>query len=329
MNNNEVYDDIYKAIENTTYYKAQVQAENYERSNELNEIEYNFKKLDKTEEIEKLNSSEYKEDLKNHYNSIDKSKVLDEYKETYRNQEELYIYKTENDIYNDNMLSKKYLENTQKLDYLENNMITPTEKYEVQAEVKSELLNEDSRETKKNAIEQEYSYYSEELYNKRVNHEDSEETQDNMLDKMAEKKLYNANDDIIKNNSKAIEYINENEKERLEKKVEQSKDFEKLHSKDMMWKIVKEESLNSEYLNKTDDNMLDARTNASNISTQIANNNRSQYAPKQINRNTSYNNAYQSLDKSKQITNTNYSESRENDSIEEDKKDKRDKGLSR
>lgn len=329
MEKNKVYEDIYKTIENTTYYKAQVEAENHERTNELKTIEDNFTKLDKSVEIDKLNSAEHKDGIKEYYNNIDKSKALTEYKESYRNQEELYIYQSQNDIYNDNMLSKKYFENTQKLDYLEKNIISPTEKYEVQSDVKSELLNEDIRETKKKTIEQEYSNFSEELYNKRENQEESEETQENMLDKMAEKKLYNANDDIIKNNAKVLHYINDNEKEKIDNKVEQSKNFEKLHSQDMMWKIVKEESLNSEYLTKTDDNMLDARANASNISTQVANNNRSQYAPKQMNRNTSYNNAYQSLDKSKQITNTNYTENRENDSIEDSRKDKRDKGMSR
>ncbi|MBF0747376.1 hypothetical protein IR073_06940, partial [Gemella sp. 19428wG2_WT2a] len=158
-----------------------------------------------------------------------------------------------------------------------------------------------------------YNQLSEKFYTNKDDKDKANEIQNEMIDTMAEKKLYSKNDETIQLKSKTIHDINEREKERLENKTEQAKKFEKLNGKSMMWKIVEQESLNSEHLTKNDDNMLDARVNASNINTQVANNNRSQYSSKQVTRNTSYNNAYKNLENSKQVTNVNYEEDRENE----------------
>ena len=309
MDREEIYNTVKDTVKHSSYFKAQVITENTERANEINNIETSMDQLNKLDKLDIEKSSEANKDFEN----MNYPDILEEYKKAYRLQEELYLYQINNNIYDDDNLTKKYYNNTNKLNELETNYLKTSDKYKTQLETKNIIFNDVHRNNKTLETNDKYNQLSEKFYTNKDDKDKANEIQNEMIDTMAEKKLYSKNDETIQLKSKTIHDINEREKERLENKTEQAKKFEKLNGKSMMWKIVEQESLNSEHLTKNDDNMLDARVNASNINTQVANNNRSQYSSKQVTRNTSYNNAYKNLENSKQVTNVNYEEDRENE----------------
>lgn len=309
MDREEIYNTVKDTVKHSSYFKAQVITENTERANEINNIETSMDQLNKLDKLDIEKSSEANKDFEN----MNYPDILEEYKKAYQLQEELYLYQINNNIYDDDNLTKKYYNNTNKLNELETNYLQTSDKYKTQLETKNIIFNDVHRNNKTLETNDKYNQLSEKFYTNKDDKDKANEIQNEMIDTMAEKKLYSKNDETIQLKSKTIHDINEREKERLENKTEQAKKFEKLNGKSMMWKIVEQESLNSEHLTKNDDNMLDARVNASNINAQVANNNRSQYSSKQVTRNTSYNNAYKNLENSKQVTNVNYEEDRENE----------------
>lgn len=315
MDREEIYNTVKDTVKHSSYFKAQVITENTERANEVNTIENVMDQLDKLDKLN-INSDSNKD-----YDNMNYSSILDEYKKAYQLQEELYLYQINNNIYDDEVLTKKYYNNTIKLNELETNHLKRSNLYETQLETKNSIFSDIHRNNQNTKITERYNRLSEDFYLNKDDKTKANNIQEEMVDTFAEKKLYSKNDETIKN-SPIIQDINEREKERLKNKVNQSKKFESLNGKSMMWKIVEQESLNSEYLTKNDDNMLDARVNAQNINSQVVNNNNSQYAGKQTNRNSSYNNAYKNLENSKQITNTNYFENNENDIMKEENKNK-------
>lgn len=309
MDRDEIYNTVKNTVKHSSYFKAQVIAENTERANEINNIETSMDQLNKLDKLDIEKSSEANKDFEN----MNYPDILEEYKKAYQLQEELYLYQINNNIYDDENLTKKYYNNTNKLNELETNYLQTSDKYKTQLETKNIIFNDVHRNNQTLETNDKYNQLSEKFYTNKDDKDKANEIQNEIIDTMAEKKLYSKNDETIQLKSKTIHDINEREKERLENKTEQAKKFEKLNGKSMMWKIVEQESLNSEHLTKNDDNMLDARVNASNINAQVANNNRSQYSSKQVTRNTSYNNAYKNLENSKQVTNVNYEEDRENE----------------
>lgn len=309
MDREEIYNTVKDTVKHSSYFKAQVITENTERANEINNIETSMDQLNKLDKLDIEKSSEANKDFEN----MNYPDILEEYKKAYQLQEELYLYQINNNIYDDDNLTKKYYNNTNKLNELETNYLKTSDKYKTQLETKNIIFNDVHRNNKTLETNDKYNQLSEKFYTNKDDKDKANKIQNEIIDTMAEKKLYSKNDETIQLKSKTIHDINEREKERLENKTEQAKKFEKLNGKSMMWKIVEQESLNSEHLTKNDDNMLDARVNASNINTQVANNNRSQYSSKQVTRNTSYNNAYKNLENSKQVTNVNYEEDRENE----------------
>lgn len=309
MDREEIYNTVKNTVKHSSYFKAQVIAENTERANEINNIETSMDQLNKLDKLDIEKSSEANKDFEN----MNYPDILEEYKKAYQLQEELYLYQINNNIYDDENLTKKYYNNTNKLNELETNYLQTSDKYKTQLETKNIIFNDVHRNNQTLETNDKYNQLSEKFYTNKDDKDKANEIQNEIIDTMAEKKLYSKNDETIQLKSKTIHDINEREKERLENKTEQAKKFEKLNGKSMMWKIVEQESLNSEHLTKNDDNMLDARVNASNINAQVANNNRSQYSSKQVTRNTSYNNAYKNLENSKQVTNVNYEEDRENE----------------
>lgn len=315
MDREEVYNTVKDTVKHSSYFKAQVITENTERANEVTTIENVMDQLDKLDKLN-INSDSNKD-----FDNMNYSSILDEYKKAYQLQEELYLYQINNNIYDDEVLTKKYYNNTIRLNELETNYLKRSDLYETQLETKNTIFNDNHRNKQNSKITERYNHLSEDFYSNKDDKIKANNVQEEMIGTIAEKKLYSNNDETIKN-SPIIQDINEREKERLKNKVSQSKKFESLNGKSMMWKIVEQESLNSEYLTKNDDNMLDARVNAQNINLQVVNNNNSQYAGKQTNRNSSYNNAYKNLEKSKQITNTNYFENNENDIMKEENKNK-------
>ncbi|MDE9962300.1 hypothetical protein P3T97_14055 (plasmid) [Mammaliicoccus sciuri] len=315
MDREEVYNTVKDTVKHSSYFKAQVITENTERANEVTTIENVMDQLDKLDKLN-INSDSNKD-----FDNMNYSSILDEYKKAYQLQEELYLYQINNNIYDDEVLTKKYYNNTIRLNELETNYLKRSDLYETQLETKNTIFSDNHRNKQNSKITERYNHLSEDFYSNKDDKIKANNVQEEMIGTIAEKKLYSNNDETIKN-SPIIQDINEREKERLKNKVSQSKKFESLNGKSMMWKIVEQESLNSEYLTKNDDNMLDARVNAQNINLQVVNNNNSQYAGKQTNRNSSYNNAYKNLEKSKQITNTNYFENNENDIMKEENKNK-------
>lgn len=318
MDREEIYNTVKDTVKHSSYFKAQVIAENTERANEINNIETSMDQLNKLDKLDIEKCSEANKDFEN----MNYPDILEEYKKAYQLQEELYLYQINNNIYDDDNLTKKYYNNTNKLNELETNYLKTSDKYKTQLETKNIIFTDIHRNNQNAKITEVYNRLSEDFYSNKDDKTKANNIQEEMIDTIAEKKLYSKNDETIQLKSKTIHDINEREKDRLENKTEQAKKFEKLNGKSMMWKIVEQESLNSEYLTKNDDNMLDARVNAQNINLQVVNNNNSQYASKQNNRNSSYNNAYKNLEKSKQITNTNYFENNENDIMKEENKNK-------
>lgn len=327
----EVYNDLHEVVERGSYFNAYVMNENKERRNEVSDIKTAMSELDKLDELEKVDKLNSVDNLESKYENLSNEEIKEVYKELYEKQENMYLYNANNNIYDDKILSQQYLDNTQKLNYLEENIVDTTSKYELQADVKNNIFNVDRYEQKIEDSNKQYQQLTQQLYEAKTNNLDKNDIEQELFDKMANKKLYSHNQKFINDHKDELKEINNNEQKRLNNRKEQSKSLDNLYSKDIMWKIVEEQGKNKAFLNKDDENVLDARANANTINTQKANNNKALSGSNQVIRNKSYNNAYTNLNQSNRINNTNYIQDKQNDSSERNNRDKRDKskGISR
>ncbi|MEB7678028.1 hypothetical protein NGB25_13045 [Staphylococcus saprophyticus] len=327
----EVYNDLHEVVERGSYFNAYVMNENKERRNEVSDIKTAMSELDKLDELEKVDKLNSVDNLESKYENLSNEEIKEVYKELYEKQENMYLYNSNNNIYDDKILSQQYLDNTQKLNYLEENIVDTTSKYELQADVKNNIFNVDRYEQKIEDSNKQYQQLTQQLYEAKTNNLDKNDIEQELFDKMANKKLYSHNQKFMNDHKDELKDINNKDQERLKNRKEQSKSLDNLYSKDIMWKIVEEQGKNNAFLNKDDENVLDARANANTINTQKANNNKALSGSNQVIRNKSYNNAYTSLNQSNRINNTNYIQDKQNDSSERNNRDKSDKskGISR
>lgn len=327
----EVYNDLHEVVERGSYFNAYVMNENKERRNEVSDIKTAMSELDKLDELEKVDKLNSVDNLESKYENLSNEEIKEVYKELYEKQENMYLYNSNNNIYDDKILSQQYLDNTQKLNYLEENIVDTTSKYELQADVKNNIFNVDRYEQKIEDSNKQYQQLTQQLYEAKTNNLDKNDIEQELFEKMANKKLYSHNQKFMNDHKDELKDINNKDQERLKNRKEQSKSLDNLYSKDIMWKIVEEQGKNNAFLNKDDENVLDARANANTINTQKANNNKALSGSNQVIRNKSYNNAYTSLNQSNRINNTNYIQDKQNDSSERNNRDKSDKskGISR
>lgn len=328
----EIYNDLYDVVERGSYFNAYVMNENNERREEVSDIKTAMSELDKLDDLEKINSINSEDNLESMYKDLSQEDLKKTYKDLYEKQENIYLYKIDNDIFNDKVLSQQYLDNSQKLNYLEENIVDTTTKYELQAEVKNDLFNENKYEQKIENSSIQSQELTEQLYKAKHQGLDTNDIENDLFNNMANKKLYTHNQNFINKHSEELTDINNKEQKRLNNRKEQSKSLDNLYSKDIMWKIVQEQEKNSVYLKSDDYNVLDARANANTIMQQKSKQQMAKTSSTQVLRNKSYNNAYTSLDNSKRVNNTNHvqdEENQERDKNEKQERNSKNKGITR
>lgn len=328
------------SVKNISFYNAYKIQEHSSRETEILDEQKNLMNLDQKDRVENINEELSKDSLDKKYYDMSKTEQLETYKDLYKMQEHYYIYNIQNQSTKDNFISDNQLRNLKELDYLEKHVLSDNEKYNAQFESNQDILNQNSIKDKLDTTQKQYQEQSQILFQNTTNDEDIEELQDTTKRILADKKVLDNNSKFIENNYDALSNVNQKEEERLKRKQRESKEIEKLHSKDIMWKIVEEQGKNNQYLTEDGEQTLDARANSDNIFRQITTNDSAQYSSKQISRNQSYTNAYTSLQYSQRVSTANYTQQKEdqyndkqqeqkNDTIQEkDDKQQRRKGMS-
>lgn len=328
------------SVKNITFYNAYKIQEHSSRETEILDEQKNLMDLDQKDRIESINEDLSKDNLDQKYSDMNKVEQLETYKDLYKMQEHYYIYNIQNDSKKDGFISDNQLRNLKELDYLEKHALSDNEKYNAQFESNQDILNQDSIKNKLDTTQKQYHEQSKILFQNSNNEEDVEEIQDKTKRILADKKVLDNNSKFIENNHEDLSNININKEEHLKRKQRESKEIEKLLSKDIMWKIVEEQGKNNQYLTEDGEQTLDARANADNIFRQISTNDSAQYSSSQMSRNQSYTNAYTSLQHSQRVSTANYTQQKEdqyndkqqeqkNDNIQEkDQKQQRRKGMS-
>lgn len=328
------------SVKNISFYNAYKIQEHASRETEILDEQKNLMNLDQKDRVDSINNDLSKDSLDKKYSDMSKTEQLEAYKDLYKMQEHYYIYNIQNDSTKDSFISDNQLRNLKELDYLEKHALSDNEKYNAQFQSNQDILNQNSIKDKLDSTQKQYHEQSQMLFQNFNNDEDVEELQDKTKRILAEKKVLDNNSKFIENNHEDLSDINRKKEEHLERKQRESKEIEKLHSKDIMWKIVEEQGKNNQYLTEDGEQTLDARANSDNIFRQITTNESAQYSSQQISRNQSYTNAYSSLQHSQRVSTANYTQQKEdqyndkqqeqkNDNIQEkDEKQQRRKGMS-
>ena len=328
------------SVKNISFYNAYKIQEHASRETEILDEQKNLMNLDQKDRVDSINNDLSKDSLDQKYSDMSKTEQLEAYKDLYKMQEHYYIYNIQNDSTKDSFISDNQLRNLKELDYLEKHALSDNEKYNAQFQSNQDILNQNSIKDKLDSTQKQYHEQSQMLFQNFNNDEDVEELQDKTKRILAEKKVLDNNSKFIENNHENLSDINRKKEEHLERKQRESKEIEKLHSKDIMWKIVEEQGKNNQYLTEDGEQTLDARANSDNIFRQITTNESAQYSSQQISRNQSYTNAYSSLQHSQRVSTANYTQQKEdqyndkqqeqkNDNIQEkDEKQQRRKGMS-
>lgn len=183
MDREEIYNTVKDTVKHSSYFKAQVITENTERANEINNIETSMDQLNKLDKLDIEKSSEANKDFEN----MNYPDILEEYKKAYQLQEELYLYQINNNIYDDDNLTKKYYNNTNKLNELETNYLKTSDKYKTQLETKNIIFNDVHRNNKNLETNDKYNQLSEKFYTNKDDKDKANEIQNEMIDTMAEK----------------------------------------------------------------------------------------------------------------------------------------------
>lgn len=340
--NRQVIED---SIKNISFYNAYKIQETRSRENEIEVQKDVLKTLGNEDKIKNVDDELSKQFWETPYKEMTKLEQLDRYKELYNKQEHYYIYDSQNEKTDVNHAMNE-LKNLKELYYIENHVLSDYEKYHAQYEVSCDVLNEQSL---KNIYDERLENENIQQHNmndinnntaqnntinsdtnkknniENINHilnnvadddKRSDKTRENSsqdIDSNSDKKVYDFNKQFLNDNKNDLTKINEDRKQFLDQKKKEAKEIEKLNGKDIMKKIVEEQEKNSAYLTKDDENVLDARANVNNTFNQIANNNTAQYGSTQTARNTSYTNAYTSLQNSSRINTANYSQNRDNE----------------
>lgn len=340
--NRQVIED---SIKNISFYNAYKIQETGSRENEIEEQKDVLKTLGQEDKIKDVDDELSKQFWETPYKEMTKLEQLDRYKELYNKQEHYYIYDSQNEKTDVNHAMNE-LKNLKELYYIENHVLSDYEKYHAQYEVSRDVLNEQSlkniyderleneniQQHNMNDInnnQEQNATINSDTNNKNnvanINHvinnvadddKHSDNTRENSsqdIDSNSDKKVYEFNKQFLNDNKNDLTKINEDRKKFLDQKKKEAKEIEKLNGKDIMKKIVEEQGKNSAYLTKDDENVLDARANVNNTYNQIANNNTAQYGSTQTARNTSYTNAYTSLQNSSRINTANYNQNRDNE----------------
>lgn len=317
------YEDVKSTVEtsikNISFYNAYKIQEHLSRENEVLKEAENLKNLEAPNFILEANK-----ELNNEYDTISNMSE-DEQKELYKDllnmQDQYNIYSINNDTSSDLYISVNRFKTAKKLDYMEKEILTDTDKYSYQLENNKDVLNSDNLNASLEKNYSVYKQYSQEIYESKNSEQDQEILKNKANGLLADRKILEHNKNFIQENKEKLTDVVTSKEQKLENKIKEAKKINELLSNDIMWKIVEEQGKNSQYLTKDDDNTLDARANSDNIYKQISKNNSAQYSNTQTIRNTSYTNAYSSLQKSQRISNANYTQSQENDTNKRNNQD--------
>lgn len=326
MSENKPTDVLLKdSVKNIAFYNAYKMQEHSSRETEVLEEQQNLMNINQENRVEIINEDLSKDKIDNLYSDMTKDEQLEKYKDLYKMQENYYIYNINNNSSDDSYVTENQLRNLKELDYIEKNVLSDHEKYNAQFESNQYVLNQNTIKETLDTTQRNYQEQSKILFQNSNNGEnDIDELQDKTKRILADKKVLDNNSKFIESNFDDLSNINQKEKERLERKLKESKEIEKLQSKDIMWKIVEEQGKNNQFLTENGEQTLDARANADNIYRQISTNDFAQYGSNQVSRNNSYTNAYSSLQHSQRVSTANYTQNKEdqnNDKQQEQKDD--------
>ncbi|MGV3125174.1 hypothetical protein ACEE94_10570 [Staphylococcus epidermidis] len=317
------YEDVKSTVEtsikNISFYNAYKIQEHLSRENEILKEAENLKNLEAPNFILEANK-----ELNNEYDTISNMSE-DEQKELYKDllnmQDQYNIYSINNDTSSDLYISVNRFKTAKKLDYMEKEILTDTDKYSYQLENNKDVLNSDNLNASLEKNYSVYKQYSQEIYESKNSEQDQEILKNKANGLLADRKILEHNKNFVQENKEKLTDVVTSKEQKLENKIKEAEKINELLSNDIMWKIVEEQGKNSQYLTKDDDNTLDARANSDNIYKQISTNNSAQYSNTQTIRNTSYTNAYSSLQKSQRISNANYTQSQENETNKRNNQD--------
>ncbi|MGV3144186.1 hypothetical protein [Staphylococcus simulans] len=317
------YEDVKSTVEtsikNISFYNAYKIQEHLSRENEILKEAENLKNLEAPNFILEANK-----ELNNEYDTISNMSE-DEQKELYKDllnmQDQYNIYSINNDTSSDLYISVNRFKTAKKLDYMEKEILTDTDKYSYQLENNKDVLNSDNLNASLEKNYSVYKQYSQEIYESKNSEQDQEILKNKANGLLADRKILEHNKNFVQENKEKLTDVVTSKEQKLENKIKEAEKINELLSNDIMWKIVEEQGKNSQYLTKDDDNTLDARANSDDIYKQISTNNSAQYSNTQTIRNTSYTNAYSSLQKSQRISNANYTQSQENETNKRNNQD--------
>lgn len=286
-----------EVLRNATYFNAYMYVKDKSRTTEVHEVLDKLDSLDSNFERAKIHD----------YNFSDKSMndIHNEYKSLYDKQERFYLSNI-NDLNDDYNMLKNYAENTVKLDYIEKNILTHSDRLLLQKEVKEELLDSNKNQDKLEKIDNLYSKNLEEFYRLKTENSSTEDIDEKLIGLMVEKKIYDNSLNAIKNNKSEIEKINKDDLKNVNRDIKASKEIDKFYSDNLMWKIVDQQQKNSIHLNnESPDVSLDARSNVDKLNKSISTNHQMKSSNNKNSIKANYTNSYKNLTNIDTINKTN------------------------
>lgn len=286
-----------EVLRNATYFNAYMYVKDKSRTTEVHEVLDKLDSLDSNFERAKIHD----------YNFSDKSMndIHNEYKSLYDKQERFYLSNI-NDLNDDYNMLKNYAENNVKLDYIEKNILTHSDRLLLQKEVKEELLDSNKNQDKLEKIDNLYSKNLEEFYRLKTENSSTEDIDEKLIGLMVEKKIYDNSLNAIKNNKSEIEKINKDDLKNVNRDIKASKEIDKFYSDNLMWKIVDQQQKNSIHLNnESPDVSLDARSNVDKLNKSISTNHQMKSSNNKNSIKANYTNSYKNLTNIDTINKTN------------------------
>lgn len=297
MNILEEQEQLQTAFRTATYFNATVLKEQKMRENEINNL-LNKLPADEKNDLTKI-------DFKKNYEDKSLEEVKELYKEKYYMQENFYLYEAVNGIDDQNM-NKQFTHNSMEIEYMEKNILSDTEKIELQLDVKEEML--DNEKLDREILKHTYNYNKnlESHFNEKQAGNDTTELEQELYNNLVHKKLLEQNSIALSNKKDLLTEINKDDVKKLNKKLETSKKMDKLYSNDLMWKVVEQKSKNAIHLNNSNpDVSLDARSNTDSINLSASQNGDMRLSNSKQQVESSYLNSYRNLTNVEKIRTTN------------------------
>ncbi len=290
-------EQIQTAFRTATYFNASVLKERKMRENEISDL------LNKLPVDEKNNLT--KIDFKKEYGDKTLDDVKDRYKEKFYMQENFYLYESTVGIKDVNM-TKQFALNSIEIEYMEKNILSDTEKLELQLDVKEQMLDKQKQDREISSYTNNYNQNLERHFIEKKAGNDTTKIEQELYSDIVNKKILSKNSETFSTKKDLIIQLNKDDVKKLNKKIETSKQIDKLYSNDLMWKVVEQKSKNSIHLNNGNpDVSLDARINTDKINLSASQNSDIRLSSSQQKLDSSYLNSYRNLTNVEKVRTTN------------------------